>query len=57
MPSPQVSLQVTLAILASTNAIGTLCTIFVPETKRMTLKDAALRSQSLFERLIGGQVR
>ena len=50
------SLQVTLAILAATNAIGTLCTIFVPDAKRMTLKDGALRAQSLFERLIGGQV-
>ena len=46
----------TLAILAATNAVGTLCTIFVPEAKRMTLKDSALRSQSLFERLMGGQV-
>ncbi len=55
-PPPQVSLQVTLAILAATNAIGTLCTIFVPDAKRMTLKDGALRAQSLFERLIGGQV-
>ena len=54
---PQVSLQVTLAILAATNAVGTLCTIFVPDAKRMTLKDGALRAQSLFEKLIGGQVR
>ena len=56
VPRPQVTLQVTLAILAATNAIGTLCTIFVPEAKRMTLKESALRSQSLFEKLIGGQV-
>ncbi len=55
-PVSQVTLQVTLAILAATNAIGTLCTIFVPEAKRMTLKESALRSQSLFEKLVGGQV-
>ena len=56
LPASQVSLQVTLAILAATNAVGTLCTIFVPDAKRMTLKDGALRAQSMFEKLIGGQV-
>jgi PHS family inorganic phosphate transporter-like MFS transporter len=43
-----ISLQSTLAILATTNFIGMFCTIFVPETNQLTLEDASTKTESLF---------
>ncbi|KAK9846381.1 hypothetical protein WJX81_002681 [Elliptochloris bilobata] len=45
-------IQRTLAILAITNFLGLLCTVFVPETKRIDLDDAALHSTSHFGKFL-----
>lgn len=45
-------LQTALAILACTNAVGFCCTIFVPETKQMTLEDASSISESIFGKFL-----
>ncbi|CAL8470992.1 g10534 [Coccomyxa elongata] len=45
-------ISTTLAILAAVNFLGLCCTIFVPETKKMHLEDAALYSESHFQKML-----
>ncbi|KAK9804692.1 hypothetical protein WJX72_000158 [[Myrmecia] bisecta] len=48
----KISLQTTLAILAATNFVGLICTMFIPETKHLPLDVASSQTQSMFAKLL-----